>query len=104
MTSTILAINAALLCATIWVMVWTMYRVFRVGRCPVCFWGKLDILTSKDITAAFKNGNMRTAMALMNYVHLRCYRCREVYVRRADGSLERTELPIAHPIEEEERI
>lgn len=104
MTTVLMALNLAIFIVAIGTVAWTTYRVFRVDRCPVCFWGKLRVFNASEMTQAIRNGSFHTAATLFARVHLRCQRCAEVYCRRPDGSLERTELPTTHPIEEEERI
>ena len=73
----------------------TFYKVWRIDRCPVCYWGKIDVLKGDEIKEAIEKGTFITALKVFTRVHLRCGRCREVYRREADGTLERTELPIA---------
>lgn len=78
------------------------YRSFRFNRCPQCYWGKLRVLCAAEIDEAIRNGNHRTAVRVFSCIHVRCRRCDELYLRRPDWSLERTELPIA--AKDKERI
>lgn len=83
----------------------TTYTVWRMWKCPECYWGDLRVLCSSELQEALRNGNYRTATRIFSMVHLRCGKCRELYLVRPDHSLERTELPIPAPREtDEERI